>query len=341
MSRNEAYFNADTNTWEFRGSSFGGCLHGLVMALQGATKAPPDLRTRQRFSAGTLSEERIKEDMIAIGAASPGKPEPNVLGRMWDAGKIYKTQRAVRGSYINGPDANKWVCSDYVIPAKHDHCVVQCSLDGWGIGAHEFLDRVEPIYTEGMVGSHQLPSDFQSWIWEHKSMTREKFETLLKCCFAGEEWVVSPSLFAQAFPQYSWQLTAQALGVHSMLWDVFRDVDPELSSVGGLAFVQPRIFFSVELLDYAAGDWIPAGRYLFYIVSNPFTGTDVAVRLAEVIRMFRAGEVPRCDSEFKCDWPLPAPPKRTGNGPAPSEAPRGAYKYVPPAEDLSELAALG
>lgn len=343
MARNEAYYNKETDTWEFRGSSFGGCLHGLVMSLRGATKGSPDLRTRMRFSAGNQSEDSIKEDMIAIGAADKGPPRPGELGVMWDAGKNLHSQRAVRGHYIGGPDCHKWVCTDYPTPDKHIHAVVQCSLDGWGIGTHEFLDRVGPLYEAGCVHKSHILSGFHPFIWEHKTMQAEKFEALVGCCEGGAgQWMIDPLKFQQKFRQYAWQLTAQAFGVHSMLWDVFRDEDPELNRVGGFDLIQPRIFFSVETVAAMAnGDFAPTGRYLFYIRATPFTGSDIAVRLAETVRMFQADEVPKCDSDFKCDWPMPPAPPRTGTGPE-SSGKSKPYKFASKEEqvavDLSCLA---
>ncbi len=337
MARNEAYYNAEHDVYEFRGSSFGGCMHGLVMALNGAKKGSPSLKTRDRYAAGNRSEEAVKADLILAGAADKGKPRPGLLGVMWDAGPNLHSQRQVRGHYLSGPEACKWVCSDYPFPAKHDHCVVQCSLDGWGIGVHEFLARAACVYTEGCVDPAHTYQGFTPFIWEHKSVMKEKFPALLKCCPA-EPYVLDPVLFRQLYNQYSWQLTAQGFGVHSMIWDVFRDDDPACNEVGGFSFLHPRVFFSVEVLTTVGEHYVPAGRHLFYMRHTPFDGSDVAARLGEVLRMWRAGEVLKCDSEYQCDWPLPAAPKRTGNGPILAPAP-GGYKYQAP-QTVVDLGAL-
>lgn len=338
MTRNEAYLDEATGIYEFRGSSYGGCMHGLVMALRGEKQNAPDLQTRSRFGAGNQSEEAIKADLIRIGAATVNAPCGN-LGVMWDAGPNFNSQRQVRGHYMGAPRyAHKLVPRDFVPERGQDHFVVQCSLDGWGLGEREFLNRVKDVYDRGCVFPGLLPSAadrFAAWVWEHKSVQKEKQEILLACCYPGKPFLIDPLKFQQAFPHYSWQLTAQVYGVHMLIWDLFED-DPDHH----LVFKMPGIFYSTEVVqpDHQ-GSYFPVGRQLFYMERPPFTSSDVAMRLSETLRAFREGEVPKCDSEYRCFWPVPGPPQRSGDGPV-----AAGYKYRPPlgldAKEGVSLAAL-
>ena len=321
--RREAWYNEAEDLWEFRGSSFGSCMHGLVMALRGHEKGSPDLRSRVRFAAGNSSEARIKNDLVDVGAASRFAPDGPDLGVMWDAGDTYLTQRTVRGYHVFGPKMCSTTTQLYPRKPDHDAAVVQCSLDGWGIGLQEFVQRAGSVYRTvpslmGMTGC--------SWVWEHKSMSPEKFASLLECTHPASTNHLDPFLFRQRFLQYAWQVQAQAGGLHELLWhEIYRHEPPANHDF----LVWPRAFISVEVLHNVAGDYLPVGRHLFYLEMTSQLAGCIATRLREVLRLYRAGEVPKCDSEFRCEWPVPEPPKRTGTGPISVSKHEGGPKDAP------------
>lgn len=322
MKRKEAFYDKDKDVWEFRGSSFGGCQHGLVMALRGAEPGAPDPHTRARFGAGNTSEAVIKEQLREADVAVKGKPDRR-LGVIWDAGDNWKSQRQVTGHYLvryhpgRRDHRNEWVLSDYNFKPGDDHCTVTCALDGWGMGEHEFVERVGGIYTGGSVTLENIPDRYASWIWEHKSIQLAKFQALQKCAVEGKPYVLDPSKFAKAFARYAWQLSGQSYGLFGLLSEIFVD-DP----MHQIATRLPGIFFSTDLIQPTPLGYETVGKYLFYLPRPPFHGGDIAVRLGEVLKHYREGTVPTCDSEFRCFWPKPGPPKRTGgfNPVRPSEA---------------------
>lgn len=318
--RKEAWHDPETDQYHFRGSSFGGCMHGLVLALRGTVKRAPDMHLRARFAAGSQSEDRLKEEMVAAGLATLGPPAEGLpLGIIYDAHSHYTKQRQVRASF----SVSKWHTGfayhegllslrsnmpEYRIPIY----TVGCALDGWGLDPRAFALRcaMHPeVYDGDVVVATAVTGQLRPFILEHKSMNEDKKKEVDACC--SKPGVLDPAKFAELYRGYGWQITGQALGVRAMCANIFSWDDGHCDPLDS---VVPVVFFSVETLQQVNGsDYIPTGRHLYYMERPPWEGKDVAERLHEVVTLAATGKIPECDSEWgRCDWgPGPQPSRPT------------------------------
>lgn len=304
-ARREAYHDPEQDAYLFRGSFFGGCEHSLVLALQGAQPRPPGRHLQARFAAGTHSEEVIKADMLSAGLASYGPPAGE-MGIVWDAGPHYTQQRQVTSQFTVGPhhegfaypDGLAWLrnrCGRPAVPLY----IVNCSLDGWGLAPQDYAAAAAGAnFYDGQCDPAVIHPGLHPFVLEHKSVMVEKKEALDAACLAP--YCLSPDMFWDIMPSYSWQISGQVQGVRTMCAQIFEDREGVCYPLDG---VSPTVFLSVEVLQKTKDSYLPIGRYLYYMFAPPRTGLDIATRLHKVVGDYKRGHVPTCDSEWgRCDW---------------------------------------
>ena len=327
MKRKEAYWDEEEGVYHFRGSFYGGCMHSVVLALRGNSPKAPSLHTRARFSAGTQSEDELKKDMVEVGLAILGPPD-GTLGVIWDAGAHFSCQRQTK-AYFGYCDAYKGFAysdglkglqqkllhpQDGSPPVSMHVYTIGCSLDGWGISPLDFLVKVQDLEFYNESVSRLLVSDgVVPFVLEHKSMNADKKAALDACC-PSRPYVLDRYLFRELMRSYGWQITAQVLGVQTLMDRVYRQ---PVGNHYPLDSVDPDIFLSVEVLKQhgAGGSYFPTGRYLYKLDGCPYSGAAVAERLAMAVDKADRGDIPECDSEWDCSWTQINKPERNTKPP--------------------------
>jgi hypothetical protein len=326
MARKEAGWDEKEQAWTFRGSFFGGCMHSLVLALRGNFPKAPTPWQRSRFAAGTQSEDAVKEDMVEKQLATLGPPEAR-LGVVWDAGAHYSCQRQVRAYFAYCSTFTGFAYPRGIAELRHRMANPQdgfppeeltvyrvgCSLDGWGIGARDYVANAcaAEFYEDGVLPS-AVTSEVVPFVLEHKSMNDEKKAALDACCTSP--YVLCHKKFRELMRSYGWQVTGQAYGVTTMCAEIFQRPDGVCYPLDDLT---PVVFISVEVIKQhgAGGVYFPTGRYLYMLDAVPYDGAAVAERLATAVDMAKRGVIPECDSEWDCSWTKISKPVRNTKPP--------------------------
>jgi hypothetical protein len=282
MSRIECFWHEEDKVWQFRGSSFGNCLHGSVMCLRKVQPHKPDMFMQSRFSAGSTSEERIKKILTECGEGA----ELEDAGIHWSEG-----QRRVD------------VCGD----VKDETYRITCSLDGWMINVRTFIEATVGKVYDPAVSTQYMPESGPA-VFEHKSVTMAKWEEM----FGPNGWtdnigVIDPVKVRQWMKTYAWQVSAQAWGLAADLEKLEVEIDQD--------YPLP-ILVSVEAVerDPVTEMYVPRHRGLAYIHHPPYSRQECLERCAEAVRLSRTSETPKCDSEWQCLYLAP-PTRPDASGP--------------------------
>lgn len=281
MARKEAFTEPRTEErpwplYGFRGSSYGGCLHSLVLILQGITSRPPSEELKARFQLGHESELRCKQALASAGFV------------MEDAQHELDKQRNVFVEEV-------FRFEDFEEPRS---VKIGCSLDGWFKNRDALGGWLEAGYSIYPY-PNALPADGPI-TFEHKSTTLSKFESLLEA-FSLVRHDIRAEL-KQWNPQYAYQTSAQAWGLELYIREQTLVSQEPLDGLPCL--------FSVECINLdEAGNPGPRHqeRVCFLLPAPVFGPMECLGRCLEAVWFFENNIVPECDAIFDCrfrepDW---------------------------------------
>lgn len=271
-------------SYDFRGSSLGGCIHSHIACLRGLKEGAPDASLREVFSAGNTAEVAQKKLLKSLpgivileDASGYGNQEPVVI---WDFKEEAKTGVKLFCSPDGLIEITDW-------RSFLDACA-RCN-----IAVNLRCSNEEPALfclENKLLGEKPFEKAKKSGL---DSFFNYKYQTSGVCHGYRDLMKTAGVGIAFMAQRRGYEVTPESLAaaeVQARDNQRWNDANPDS---------EPRPVIIEPKKRHVLKD-----EYVLWLYDEPaYTRAQTLQRCWDIVAAYEAGEWPKCDSEYQCRWP--------------------------------------